>query len=188
MVVADIQERRHKLKCPQCGSMEGYDREWHFDGELPPELIGFKKKIPLVRAAAEAPQCPVCGGQTKLRERKSDGHSFWGCMSYPRCKGAVNFDDGDEVAPPLRQNSSAPGQLKIKERSMTDLMILAANVLGGVSQAKKWFSIPKYSLDYKTPFDAIDTKEGQRRVKALLEEIARDSNGDSPESSSTDTA
>ena len=34
-----------------------------------------------------APVCPKCGAVMVLRTRKSDGGSFWGCPSYPKCRG-----------------------------------------------------------------------------------------------------
>lgn len=36
---------------------------------------------------APAPVCPKCGAPMVLRTRKSDGGSFWGCSSYPKCRG-----------------------------------------------------------------------------------------------------
>lgn len=38
------------------------------------------------------PPCPTCGGLTALRTAKSGknpGSQFWGCTSYPACKGVV---------------------------------------------------------------------------------------------------
>lgn len=34
-----------------------------------------------------APRCPSCGGPMKRRTNSRTGDQFWGCMSYPRCKG-----------------------------------------------------------------------------------------------------
>lgn len=41
----------------------------------------------------QAPTCPKCGKQMVLRKAQTGpnaGHSFWGCSSYPSCKGIVN--------------------------------------------------------------------------------------------------
>lgn len=35
----------------------------------------------------DAPLCPYCGGEMTLRKRRSDGKSFYGCKSYPKCRG-----------------------------------------------------------------------------------------------------
>ena len=36
--------------------------------------------------------CPYCGGEMVLRKRKGDGKSFYGCKSYPRCRGIINVE------------------------------------------------------------------------------------------------
>ena len=33
-----------------------------------------------------------CGGEMVLRKRKGDGKSFYGCKSYPKCRGIVNVE------------------------------------------------------------------------------------------------
>lgn len=40
----------------------------------------------------DAPRCPYCGGEMTLRKRRSDGKSFYGCRSYPKCRGIVNVE------------------------------------------------------------------------------------------------
>ena len=40
-----------------------------------------------------SPECPYCGGRMVVRNRKADGAPFWGCASYPECRGIVNYDD-----------------------------------------------------------------------------------------------
>ncbi len=50
----------------------------------------------------EEPQCPVCGKSMKLRTARrgaNAGGQFWGCSSYPRCKGTLSIESqpGDEV-------------------------------------------------------------------------------------------
>jgi hypothetical protein len=39
-----------------------------------------------------APRCPYCGAEMTLRKRRSDGKSFYGCRSYPKCRGIVNVE------------------------------------------------------------------------------------------------
>lgn len=38
------------------------------------------------------PSCPKCGGKMLLRSRKTDGGQFWGCSSFPECRGIVPID------------------------------------------------------------------------------------------------
>ncbi len=39
-----------------------------------------------------APECPFCGARTVLRKNRKTGQSFWGCSSFPRCKGTRPSD------------------------------------------------------------------------------------------------
>lgn len=44
--------------------------------------------------ADPVPDCPNCGGTMVLRtakQGKNEGLQFWGCSSYPECKGAVKL-------------------------------------------------------------------------------------------------
>ncbi|MDO9542320.1 MAG: NERD domain-containing protein [Kiritimatiellia bacterium] len=40
-----------------------------------------------VAASAAAPICSRCGEAMVLRTSRKDGSQFWGCSTYPRCKG-----------------------------------------------------------------------------------------------------
>ena len=40
-----------------------------------------------VAAGAPAPACPKCGQPMVLRTRKTTSEHFWGCSTYPRCRG-----------------------------------------------------------------------------------------------------
>jgi len=52
--------------------------------------VGNLKKRHSVVMEGEAPLCPYCGGKMVLRKRKKDGASFYGCESYPKCRGIIN--------------------------------------------------------------------------------------------------
>jgi len=56
----------------------------------------------------DAPDCPTCGGPTKLRKGKpKDGkraQNFWGCCDYPNCKGILPF---------VKPKPGAKGKLRI---------------------------------------------------------------------------
>ncbi len=36
------------------------------------------------------PVCPLCRSSMVLREAKQSGNRFWGCSTYPRCRGKRN--------------------------------------------------------------------------------------------------
>lgn len=36
---------------------------------------------------ASKPRCPLCDGGMTQRNNRTTGEAFWGCSSYPRCKG-----------------------------------------------------------------------------------------------------
>jgi restriction system protein len=41
------------------------------------------------QAISSAPDCPTCGSTMILRTNRTNGQSFWGCSSYPRCRGTA---------------------------------------------------------------------------------------------------
>ena len=53
-------------------------------------VANLQKRHSSVREG-DAPLCPYCGGEMVLRKRKSDGKSFYGCKSYPKCRGIKNI-------------------------------------------------------------------------------------------------
>lgn len=53
-------------------------------------VANLKKRHSAVREG-DAPACPYCGGRMVLRTRKKDGAKFYGCASYPACRGVVNI-------------------------------------------------------------------------------------------------
>ena len=62
------------------------------------KLIGSlsaEKSAALLRLATAGdymtPTCPVCGLKMVSRTASNTGSSFWGCRSYPRCKGKLNM-------------------------------------------------------------------------------------------------
>lgn len=55
------------------------------------ELIG-QTSVPPSAAEASIPPCPACGSPMVLRTAKrgaNAGQQFWGCQSFPRCRGTV---------------------------------------------------------------------------------------------------
>lgn len=57
--------------CPDCGA---FDSECVCPDEAPPP----------------PPECPTCGAPMVARRRYSDGSPFWGCTTFPLCKGTRN--------------------------------------------------------------------------------------------------
>ena len=53
-------------------------------------VANLKKRHSAVREG-DASACPYCGGRMVLRTRKKDGAKFYGCESYPACRGIVNI-------------------------------------------------------------------------------------------------
>lgn len=53
----------------------------------------FKKSSPIPDAP---PACPRCGSPMILRNAtkgKNAGRSFWGCSTFPKCRGIINIDE-----------------------------------------------------------------------------------------------
>jgi len=71
-----------------------------------------------VRGAEKPGEPPICecGSVMVKRRRHSDGHPFWGCTSFPNCKGLVPFDDYDEEA----ERESVASRSKSGEVGYTD--------------------------------------------------------------------
>lgn len=61
------------------GTLSGQVRRTH--------VSRLRKKHGPVAASAPAPACPKCGHGMVLRTRKSNSERFWGCSTYPRCRG-----------------------------------------------------------------------------------------------------
>jgi restriction system protein len=61
-------------------------------GRLIPH-IGLREAISM--PAPTIPACPRCGSQMVIRTAKKGlnvGTRFWGCTTYPRCKGTININ------------------------------------------------------------------------------------------------
>ena len=61
------------------------------EGQIKGHVANLKKRHSAVREG-DAPHCPYCGGEMVLRKRKGDGKSFYGCKSYPKCRGIINVE------------------------------------------------------------------------------------------------
>lgn len=41
----------------------------------------------------DTPECPECGADMKMRDGSRG--EFWGCSTYPRCRGTREVEDDD---------------------------------------------------------------------------------------------
>ena len=82
------------IKAEQVGEVASVIAEWQgtlSEGQIRGHVDNLKKRHSAVREG-DAPRCPYCGGEMVLRKRKGDGKSFYGCKSYPKCRGIVNVE------------------------------------------------------------------------------------------------
>lgn len=45
------------------------------------------------------PDCPKCQGKMIVRLRSRDQNPFWGCDSFPECRGIIDFEEGKAQIP-----------------------------------------------------------------------------------------
>ena len=78
-----------KIKASQVADLADAIAEWQGtvgEEQQSNHIANLKKRHSAVREG-ENPLCPLCGGEMVLRRRKSDGKPFYGCKSYPKCRG-----------------------------------------------------------------------------------------------------
>jgi ribosomal protein L37AE/L43A len=54
----------------------------------------------------DTPSCPICGSTMTLKKGKTG--QFWGCTTYPKCKGTRKHDTSHSAAPPPPEGSEPP--------------------------------------------------------------------------------
>lgn len=74
---------------------------WLIDGTELLELVGtvqiepsFSPTIPHVPTKHATPSCPICSSvmiKRTARKGNNAGNEFWGCSTFPRCKGTVQI-------------------------------------------------------------------------------------------------
>lgn len=55
-------------------------------------------------------KCPICGAEMVKRENHSTGELFWGCSSYPACKGTRPISEYEKMI-----DAGAPTLFDIKD-------------------------------------------------------------------------
>ena len=54
-------------------------------------VSNLKQRHEGVQITDAAPRCPYCGGEMVLRKKKNSTEQFYGCKSYPKCRGIVKI-------------------------------------------------------------------------------------------------
>ena len=52
-------------------------------------VSNLKQRHAGVTITDAAPRCPHCGGEMVLRQKKNSSEQFYGCKSYPKCRGII---------------------------------------------------------------------------------------------------
>lgn len=133
------------------------------------ELIDESEKIKK-QPVEKYVQCPKCGGQMKLKPTR-DGGVFWGCLSYPRCRGNRNVDDvDDEIFKQVLTNHGQGNESVIEntQRNFNELAELGIKQLGSLEAILKWLQTPKVALEGKMPIQVLQHDEGYNKVMSLL--------------------
>ena len=83
-----------RIKVEQLDELASVIVEWQgtlSESQIDSHVENLKKRHSAV-CEGEAPRCPYCGGEMVLRKRRSTGKSFYGCASYPNCRGMVEVE------------------------------------------------------------------------------------------------
>lgn len=76
----------HEVACPSCEATVG----WVPKGTDDFTLISEERIRKQQEEEEKRPNCPLCGQKMVLRKGYSE---FWGCPSYPACKGTLQIED-----------------------------------------------------------------------------------------------
>lgn len=83
-----------KIKVEQLDELVAAIAKWQgtlSEKQIDSHVANLQKRHAAVREG-DAPLCPYCGGEMVLRQRRGDGKLFYGCKSYPKCRGIVNVE------------------------------------------------------------------------------------------------
>ena len=82
------------IKPSQIDELTSAIAEWQgtlSEKQIDSHVANLQKRHSSVREG-DTPLCPYCGGEMVLRKRRGDGKSFYGCKSYPKCRGIINVE------------------------------------------------------------------------------------------------
>jgi len=80
---------RPMIKIDQVDEVVSVIAEWQGtlnEGRIKRHVDNLEKRHSAV-CDGDTPLCPYCGKKMVLRKRRSDGKPFYGCRSYPHCRG-----------------------------------------------------------------------------------------------------
>jgi ATP-dependent DNA helicase RecQ len=86
---------------------KGPDYRWSLATSLGPEPVEPGNS----GRPSQAPACPECGTQMVLRTAQrgpNSGGQFWGCPTFPKCRGIVSIDEPSSQAAKPREASDPP--------------------------------------------------------------------------------
>ena len=67
----------------------------HYYASLAPAPARPGSEAVIIKTKPE-PYCPICGARMALRKPKPGGKDFapfWGCSTFPDCRGTYNIDE-----------------------------------------------------------------------------------------------
>lgn len=143
---------------------------WYAFEPVHSELINYIEKPAYRMKQDDAPACPDCGNSMMLRESKK-GHNFWGCSSYPTCKGVLPYD----IAPvqvPQNTHHIQPKRLADKQ-ARREFLTYALHVLGSEQALRKWLDVPKVGLNRRTPRQCLHDADALDKMYGILKTLYR---------------
>ncbi len=156
------------------------ENAWCVDDVVPPELDEFVVRDVRTRQfqALVAPRCALCSSNMNLKSNQS-GRKFWSCSGFPSCKGKKLFDAGSfvhisELPAPCKSpiatiKASTKKAMPSDVRKRVGKIIARAEVLFGHPGATwRWLTLPKITLNHKTPLDTMIDLVGCKKVEKLL--------------------
>jgi ssDNA-binding Zn-finger/Zn-ribbon topoisomerase 1 len=154
-------------------------KEWYITGIPPTELLPFIQKTKRKPQETYGPACPKCGSYTIQRFRKYDGDTFWGCSTFPRCTGIVEYTaQPTKHALEYLKRPKKPSTKPEKKTPSASLQTLWEEIykklvqnLGNQQAAEKWLTQKKVSLEYNTPISLMTTEDGCNKVISLIDLI-----------------
>lgn len=148
---------------------------WYCFEPVPVELEEFVDKTEKIKKqyTEKHLQCPKCGGQMELKPTR-DGRVFWGCMSFPDCKGSLSVEKAESTNFKKVLNVPQDDTNSLVNKTHLNFKELAESglkELGSQKEFEVWLRKPKVALNGKRPIEVIGSDEGYNLVMDLLRKI-----------------
>ena len=96
-------------------------------------------------ANTDTPSCPNCSAPMVKRTRRSDGSKFWGCSTFPNCRGSRSYDPAPTTEPapePKREFIPSTYQAKIADAWLagTGNIVVIARPGSGKTSTLEWLT------------------------------------------------